>query len=608
MIWSPVEIAFNLEAYALNYVIEIIFILDIFANTIVAQVIESDHTVGENSLIYFKGWFWIDAPSSVPSTWLEYFYDVGNDTTAGTTGTASLKFVKALKVMRLMRIVRIVKISRTTFSVISSSSAHVVTPALRKMLLLVFYFVVYVHYTSCLYWAIGLNQEHEWFPCSSGYWQLPIVGARRVHVGFPRGWHLGFPFLYWEAFHVSLSILLGEPAEKAYMPHPGTSYDTAECTGDSTADGDASLYNKDLLLYSSIFQFVGVFVMAFVIGGASATYANMNSAEAMKFEHIGGLMRYLKSRNVPSSFRQHVGKFYGEWWDRGHGLNKMLATDGLPVDLKIQMRVAAKRNVVYNFAPFKDLAMHGGEKGNRAILELIDELQTRLYDEGSCIVCEGEFGSEVFFITYGFVTVSTAADGEMNKLRKGAVFGESVLFVENPPPRFATIKSSCSFLEVEVLHKDSFHYLEQRHPVFNVVHKALRHTHSRRSARARMDDKVKSPALAMRGIQAFGDILSSRLQQSKKNVAARSQPGDGAGMRVGAAGGGDRERAEGGSGSSRGVWGGMKRRWSKGAEPDEDCHQEPQRGEQRAVSGAANAHPLPMGELTDRLGNGSARR
>jgi hypothetical protein len=344
MIWSPVEIAFNLEAYRLNYVIEIIFILDIFANTIVAQVIESDHTVSENSLIYFKGWFWIDAPSSVPSTWLEKFYGIGGQADGGgsSTGTASLKFVKALKVMRLLRIVRIVKISRTTFSVISSSSAHVVTPALRKMLLLVFYFVVYVHYTSCLYWAIGINQLHEWFPCDSGYWQLPIVGNKRMHINYPEGWDMNFPFLYWEAFHWSLSVLLGEPSGKAFVPgdhevEMGLIAST-ECCGPEKDDGETNLYNRDLLLFSSLLQMVGVFVMAFVIGGASATYANMNSAEAMKFEHIGGLMRYLKSRSVPSMFRQHVGKFYGEWWDRGYGLNHMLSTEGLPMDLKIQVQ------------------------------------------------------------------------------------------------------------------------------------------------------------------------------------------------------------------------------------------------------------------------------
>jgi hypothetical protein len=310
------------------------------------------------------------------------------------------------------------------------------------------------------------------------------------------------------------------------------------------------------------------------------------------------------------------------------------------------MRVAAKRNVVCNFAPFKDLTMHGGEEGNRAILELIDELQTKLYDEGSCVVCEGESGFEVYFITYGFVTVSTKEIGEMNKLRKGAVFGESVLFSEKPPLRFATIRSSCSFLELEVLHKDSFHYLEERHPVFYSIARALRHTHSRRTARSFDSSQKAPPGLSLRsiatGAYGMGDLASvvtARLKQSsrpsydedqanpnaKKAASPPKETVDDHSSSEGSAA--SKWRADaGGATHSRAEERGEPERRGSGFRTDEEDKEDikteqtqPKRHgaskrksrskgrEQRVVDGAAGAHPLPMGALASRLSDSDMR-
>ena len=183
-------------------------------------------------------------------------------------------------------------------------------------------------------------------------------------------------------------------------------------------------------------------------------------------------MRYLKSRNavvVPAARRQVL-----EWWDRGHGLNHALSTEGLPEDLEIQMRVAAKRNVIYNCAPFRYLALHGGEEGNRAILELCDELHTRLYDEGSCVICEGEEGFECYFITYGFVSVTTKAAGELNKLRKGRCSAR----VSSWQPPYVRLRPSArrAASRGRGAARNSYFYLMKQHRLFKIVQHFLNDT------------------------------------------------------------------------------------------------------------------------------------
>ena len=251
MIWSPVEIAFNLESYKLNYVIEIVFLLDIFANTIVAQEVESDHTVCENTVLYLKGWFLIDAASSIPSTWLEALYGVRGGGKE-RLGEHPLKFVKALKVMRL-RIVRVVKITRTALSLLSSSFSHIITPALRKMFQLVFYFCVYVTIRAV---STGPSAQPalRLVPLPVELLAPPVVGDRRARRlparlvrRLPSGLLGGLPLVLSvprRAGGQGLRRLLATARQGQPMEEDGSTYS-----------------NHDLLLFSSLLQFIGVFVL-----------------------------------------------------------------------------------------------------------------------------------------------------------------------------------------------------------------------------------------------------------------------------------------------------------------------------------------------------------
>mmetsp|Transcript_33777 Transcript_33777/g.38926 ORF Transcript_33777/g.38926 Transcript_33777/m.38926 type:complete len:145 (-) Transcript_33777:1719-2153(-) len=100
--------------------------------------------------IYLKGRFWIDFLSAVPF-----------DSIVQGDGSEILKLLGLLKIVRVTRITRIIN-----FMSIKDDMKMVL-----KLLKLVFFLVLYIHFSACFWWALVKN-ELTWIPQMDYAWLM----------------------------------------------------------------------------------------------------------------------------------------------------------------------------------------------------------------------------------------------------------------------------------------------------------------------------------------------------------------------------------------------------------------------------------------------------
>ena len=98
------------SVYVLEESITALFITDVFFNFNTAYM-EDDVWVTHRSKIaakYLSGWFWIDAPSSVPVELIDFIADLGAPNDEGDASRfAALRFLRLFRLLRLLRLLKL---------------------------------------------------------------------------------------------------------------------------------------------------------------------------------------------------------------------------------------------------------------------------------------------------------------------------------------------------------------------------------------------------------------------------------------------------------------------------------------------------------------------
>lgn len=139
---------------------------------------------------------------------------------------------------------------------------------------------------------------------------------------------------------------------------------------------------------------------------------------------------------------------------------------------RIVVGAAARRRQMYealleNVPMLKELQAY--ERMN-----LADALETKIFDDGQCIIRQNDEADCMYFIEAGTVRV-TVSDKEISRLTKGAYFGEVALVTKNPRSAsvFAEGEAKCAVLNVDaferllgpcmdIMKRNITHYEEQR--------------------------------------------------------------------------------------------------------------------------------------------------
>lgn len=180
-IYVPVEISYEIdtpEMEAVNYVMDIIFLIDIVVNfrTIIFDERTSDAITDNRAIAinYIKGGrFFIDLVASLP-------LEVIGDLSGGTISKGTLKLIGLIKLTRLLRLGKIIN-----FIKVNKSFKH----GLRFLLLFIYLFLI-IHFIDCAAFYV-FSITSNWVPpmdiiqqettvyedLTEGYWIMFYYGS-----------------------------------------------------------------------------------------------------------------------------------------------------------------------------------------------------------------------------------------------------------------------------------------------------------------------------------------------------------------------------------------------------------------------------------------------
>lgn len=152
----PVRLAFEPAltpiAVVVEYIIMVIFLLDIIANFNTAYVDPDTETMVQNrgviALNYLKAWFWVDALSTFP------FDLVASSASQSGSNISALRAIRALRLFRIFKLLRISKFHETMENF--RMNPHVVN---LTVLIVSIFFIA--HLFACIWHFIALYQQRQ---------------------------------------------------------------------------------------------------------------------------------------------------------------------------------------------------------------------------------------------------------------------------------------------------------------------------------------------------------------------------------------------------------------------------------------------------------------
>lgn len=138
------------DLYALDLLLNSLFVIDMALNFVTALVIPKGHRKGQletrHSSIafsYMKGWFWIDFVATVPLDLIMQFV-------SGSSGGTS--FNKLVRLLRGFKLIRVMRMSRIMGRLSSALHLNPVVIRLGKLFAIIMFLW---HWLGCFYWMFS---------------------------------------------------------------------------------------------------------------------------------------------------------------------------------------------------------------------------------------------------------------------------------------------------------------------------------------------------------------------------------------------------------------------------------------------------------------------
>ena len=321
---------------------------------------------------YLRGWFTIDAISSIPFESLIVF--------TGVYLHPVLTMNKLLRLLRLFKIMRFLRQSKTITKYVDAT--------LIRLFELVLFLLLFWHYVGCLWWYIGDDRSIVERGLVLGY--NPTVGVPGEEV-YP------VSIQYLASFYWAIMMT----------------------TGLNTAIGPGQRSGQ--IVYECIVSFMGVCMQAYMLGAAAAEIAKMDSKDARRKAKLDAIKQCLASLRVPLFLRSPIMEYYENLYLRDS--DDLSTLSDMPSSLKVQMAVTLNAEFVRSVSYFSNLDA-------QVIATLVLCLRSRIYMPMEIVIQQGEESRALFFVRSGTVQVikDTNQDGEEGQiiatLEEHACFGE----------------------------------------------------------------------------------------------------------------------------------------------------------------------------------------
>lgn len=286
-------------------------------------------------------------------------------------------FGPIIRLNRLLRMHRLVQF----IECVESRTSY---PNIVRVLTLVFYITLIIHWNACFYYLISQR-----IGFGSDSWVYPALmdesGNQTVYATLTRKYLFSF---YWSTLTLTT---IGE------LPGPQT----------------------DVEFLFVIFDFlIGVLIFATIVGMIGGVITNMNMRRQDFQTKLDGIKQYMSYRAVGKKLHTRVIKWFDYLWTNKHSLDEQQILQSLPPQLKSEIAIHVHFDTLQQVEIFKEC-----DPG--LLQELVLKLKPQVYSPGDYICFKGDTGKEMYIIKKGCLEVVDSADETiLATLTAGSSFGE----------------------------------------------------------------------------------------------------------------------------------------------------------------------------------------
>jgi len=379
-----------------NFVIDILFLIDIFVNFRTGFVHEG-HFVDDEWLAatkYFKREFAVDFVGSFPLNLVWMVIDpsniYGDELLVAEDAQGQGDVGRLNRVLRMVRMAKLFKLFRMAkLAKYLSGIEDYLNPAVVIIAKLVGMMFMVSHIFGCLWWLISSLEREDDLADSLG---SPWYGPENQWMA--QMWLVESPRFSEKYSH---SFLWGAGMVTAMVP-----FDIMPVT---------VLENW----VTVVAMFIGLVLNAIVISSLTTALSTMYAKKQLTGSKLDTIRNYLVLKAVPNDLRSRVLEFYDYYYSSQKSLADSINYSTMPANLATQLALSINRKLAAKCTFFREVS-------NASIVTLIAELVPDIFVPKQLIVFEGHPLSNVYFINRGFVQLLEKTH-PVGQLRENDNFG-----------------------------------------------------------------------------------------------------------------------------------------------------------------------------------------
>lgn len=222
----------------------------------------------------------------------------------------------------------------------------------------------------------------------------------------------------------------------------------------STGYGDIIAVTNPQRIYACLVQFFGFGVLGFLIGNIANILSKKDPAKTQYLENMEKLSGLIHYRDLHPGLENRIKDYYTYLWKKRLGFDERSFLAGLPRNLKTNVMLYLKKDIVEKIPLFK-----GAD--HKFIEEIAIFLRPLILTPGDHVFEVGDEGKEMYFIVKGNLRVISKEGKLLTVLSDGDFFGEVALFKNEP--RNASVEA-VGYCDLYILEKKEFDQVLGKYP------------------------------------------------------------------------------------------------------------------------------------------------
>ena len=403
---APVEEVYNEIKpvnVALDYLCDLILILDVFIRMFFLGFYEEDHFIHERMMIFknyrLKDPWIIHIISCVPLELLLFSLDASS---------LKLSVVQAFSVLRLNKLLRVKEVAPLTDYLEKAALKRgwkIKKNSLKISKLMIFTFFC-SHYFGCIFFFIALMKHLQ---DRTGSW----ADGACIMVNNNTD-----PTICTDG--ISTSTTTSQYIHSIYWA-------TATLTTVGYGDISASLENMNEIYFNILALIVGTLVYTYIIANLEDIVAQLDVTMTLFKKQVDGIKSYMNHEALDEKLSGHILSYFDYLWEHQSGVNANVILEYIPSALAKEVRWEIIGHQVKNLFFVKDT--------HRDFVALFtNELSLCKYMPGDILFYSGEICNSMYLLFKGSVKLISQTTGVAYTTLSDTVIGEGEFFMRAIQP------------------------------------------------------------------------------------------------------------------------------------------------------------------------------